>query len=94
MMYGSFNGNCSDSISPLMTPWIRWRFLKPNSLKDYFNPLRAKFFKGNINIYLHFVSLLHIDMAQVLKILSQVRLGLTSYIFYIVNILAADVLAT
>ena len=25
------------------------------------NPLRAKLFRGNINIYLHFVSFLHID---------------------------------
>ena len=41
------------------------------------NPLRAKFFRGNVNIYLHFVSLLHIDVAQVLKILSQVRSGIT-----------------
>ena len=37
------------------------------------NPLRAKFFRGNINMYLHFMSLLHIDMTQVLKIPSQVR---------------------
>ena len=41
------------------------------------NPLRAKFFRGNINIYLHFISLLHIDMTQVLKMLPQVRPGLT-----------------
>ena len=41
------------------------------------NPLRAKFFRGNINIYLHFVSFLHIDMTQVLKILPQVREGPT-----------------
>ena len=41
------------------------------------NPLRAKFFRGNINIYLHFISLLHIDVTQVLKILTQVRPGLT-----------------
>ena len=41
------------------------------------NPLRAKFFKGNINIYLHFMSFLHIDMTQVLKILPQVRGGPT-----------------
>ena len=32
------------------------------------NPLRAKFFRGNINIHLHFVSLLNIDVTQVLKI--------------------------
>ena len=37
------------------------------------NPLRAKFFRGNINIYLHFVSFLHIDMTQVVEILPQVR---------------------
>ena len=40
----------------------------PNSV----NPLRAKFFRGNIDIYLHFVSFLHIDM-QVVEILPQIR---------------------
>ena len=41
---------------------------------DYkFNPLGAKFFRVNINIYLHFMSFLHSDMTQVLKILPQVR---------------------
>ena len=39
----------------------------------FFNPLRAKFFRGNINIYLHFVSFLHIDMTQVVEILPQIR---------------------
>ena len=44
-----------------------------------FNSLRAKFLRGKINIYmyLHFMSLLHIDMTQVLKILLQVRPGPT-----------------
>ena len=41
------------------------------------NPLRAKFFRRNINIYLHFMSFLHIDLTQVLKILPQVREALT-----------------
>ena len=50
--------------------WLEWIHLVD------FNPLRAKFFRGNINIYLHFMSLLHIDMTQVLKILPQVRPGL------------------
>ena len=40
------------------------------------NPLRAIFCWGNINIYLHFMSLLHIDLTQLLKFLSQVRPGL------------------
>ena len=39
--------------------------------------LRVKFCRGNINIYLHFMSLLHIDKTQVLKILPQVRPGPT-----------------
>ena len=39
----------------------------------YINPLRAKFFRGNINIYLHFVSFLHIDTTQVVEILHQIR---------------------
>ena len=33
------------------------------------NPLRAEFFWGNINIYLHFMSFLHIDLTQVLNTL-------------------------
>ena len=35
--------------------------------------LHAKFFRGNINIYLHFVPLLHIDTMQVVEILPQIR---------------------
>ena len=35
------------------------------------NPLCAKFFSGNIYIYLHFMSFLHIDLPQILKILPQ-----------------------
>ena len=38
----------------------------------FLNPLRAKFFRGNINIYLHFVSFLHIETTQVVEILPQV----------------------
>ena len=37
------------------------------------NPLRAKFFRGNIDIYLYFVSFLHIDTMQVVEILPQIR---------------------
>ena len=37
------------------------------------NPLHAKSFRGNINIYLHFVSFLHIDMTQVVEIPPQMR---------------------
>ena len=43
------------------------------SWNEAFNPLRAKFFRGNINIYLHFVSFLHIDATQVVEILPQVK---------------------
>ena len=57
-----------------------------------FNPLRAKFFRGNINIYLHFVSFLYIDMTQVVEILPQITQEPTYS--YKVNIMAADVLAT
>ena len=39
----------------------------------WLNPLHAKFFRGNINIYLHFVSYLHIDTTQVVEILLQIR---------------------
>ena len=37
------------------------------------NPLRANFFRGNINIYLHFLSFLHTDKTQVVEIPLWVR---------------------
>ena len=40
---------------------------------EIFNPLRAKFFRESINIYLHFVSYLHIDVMQVVEIFPQIR---------------------
>ena len=42
-------------------------------------------------MYLHFMSFLHIDMTQVVEILPQIGQG---YPIYIVNIMAAGVLAT
>ena len=43
----------------------------------FIKPWCAKFFRGNINIYLHFITFLHIDMTQVVEIFPQVRQGLT-----------------
>ena len=40
---------------------------------ELFNPLGAKIFRGNINIYLHIVSFLHIDTTQVVESLPQIR---------------------
>ena len=54
----NFNGLCVSYLGPT-NPLI--------------NPLRAKFFRGNINIHLHFVSFLHIDTTQVVEILPQIR---------------------
>ena len=54
------------------------------------NPSGAKFFGGNKNIYIHFMSFLHIDMTQVVEMLSLVRI----YLFYMANIIGADDLAT
>ena len=46
--------------------------LSVNAFEQRFiSPLCAKFFRGNINIYLQFVSFLHIDTAQVVEILPQ-----------------------
>ena len=59
-----------------------------------FNPLRAKFFRENIKIYLHFVSYLHIDTTQLVEILPQIRQEPTYSTYLVVNIMAADVLAT
>ena len=44
-----------------------------HSISEMLNPLRAKFFRVNIDMSLHFMSFLHIDMTQVLKILPQIR---------------------
>ena len=41
------------------------------------NNIRAKCFKGNIDIHLNFVSFLHIDVTQALKIVPYVREGPT-----------------
>ena len=46
---------------------------KVQMLFDLINPLRAKLFRGNINIYLQFMSFLHIDATQVVEILPQIR---------------------
>ena len=37
-------------------------------VKIQFNPLHAKFVRGNKYIYSHFMSFLHIDMTQVVEI--------------------------
>ena len=66
----------------------------PNTrLQLSFNPLHAKFFWGNINIYLHFMSFLHIELTEVRKTPPQVREGPT-YSILSINIMAVDVLAT
>ena len=74
---GNFTGSAQDTY-----PWYEfgdyWFDITAPSLRgQWVNPLHAKFFRGNINIYLHFMSLLHIDKTQVLKILPQVRPGPT-----------------
>ena len=52
--------------------WPRAKWYQSHLIQACFNPLRAKFFRGNINIYLHLVSFLHIDTTQVVEILPQV----------------------
>ena len=59
----------NDNIITFCAPVLEFRF--------YLNSLHAKFFRGNINIYLQFMSLLPIDVTQVLKILPHVRPGPT-----------------
>ena len=49
----------------------------PAFLEAAFNPLCAKLFRGNINIYmyLHFMSLVHSDMTQIAETFPRVRQG-------------------
>ena len=72
-------------------PWIILSLRKQNCGSISVNALHALFFRGNKNIYSHLMSLLHIDMTQEVEILPQVS---QVYLFYIVNIMGADVLAT
>ena len=65
--YSSKHGGSTKNGKGLILPVVHSYIFNDN-----INPLRAKFFRENINIYLHFVSFIHIDRTQVLKIL-QVR---------------------
>ena len=47
------------------------------SFLEFVYHLRAKRFRENVNIYLHLMPILHIDLTQVLKILPQVKPGPT-----------------
>ena len=67
----------------LLSCWIFWGSI---------NPLCAKFFRGNKSIYLHFVSFLLIDMTQ--GSWNPVSSKRSTYLFYKVNIMSVDVLAT
>ena len=51
---------------------IKKRWQVNNKIVAFFTrikPLHAKFFKGNKNMYLHFMSFLHIDTTQVVEII-------------------------
>ena len=49
--------------------WILENNFANDIEQDLFNPLRAKFFTGNIKTYQQFISFLHADMIQVVEIL-------------------------
>ena len=65
------DGYFIDAYVHLRPQWVD--SLVPGRCGSNFNPLHAKFFRGNINIYLHFVLFLHIDTALVIEILPQIR---------------------
>ena len=56
------------SVNFSQISWLLVIISSPN-----FKPLRSKFFRGNINMYLHFVSFLKIETTQVVEILPQIR---------------------
>ena len=43
------------------------------------NPLCVNFFRGNINIFIHFMSILHTDMPLIVEILPLIRPGFTYF---------------
>ena len=48
-----------------------------HNFASMFGVFKCWIFQRNINIYLHFMSFLHIDMAQVVEIIPQIRQGPT-----------------
>ena len=71
--------------------FMRNNFIRYEKCTD-FSPLRAKPFRADINTYLHFTSLLHIDVTRVVAISLKVGYRPT-YIFFVVGSMAADDLA-
>ena len=59
----SVDGGC-DGGGRLYEVWLEGQSLL--GVGYMINPLRDKFFRGNINMYLHLMSFLHIDMIRVL----------------------------
>ena len=69
---------CFSFVSPFELPHhskLYLQFLYRDSQYCIINPLRAKFLRENINIYLHFMSFLHTDKTQVVEIPPWVRQG-------------------
>ena len=70
--HGSRRPLCIPGACPINHILIEFK-ITPKFEVIWFNPLHAKLFRVNLNMYLHFMSFLHIDMTQVLKILPQIR---------------------
>ena len=77
----------SDSLFPAVWLWYQMcdfqmhcsvYFHEHFAIAIAFNSLCAKFFRGNINMYLHFMSFLHTDMPMIIEILPHIRAGLTN----------------
>ena len=74
----------------VLTPcWFSWSL--GSLLLIQINPLRAIFFRVNINMYLHFMSFLRTNKTGSWNSFSSKT---RTCLYYIINIMAADVLAT
>ena len=79
-------------ISGLAHHWFSLWFGTQPQPEIMLNPSCAKFFMGNIKMYLQFISFLHIDMTQVVEILPYLKTR--TCVFYTVKIMGADALVT
>ena len=73
-------GHMYGSIEYFTKVWelnAKWMINIWNECSEIFllNPLRAKFLRENINIYLHFMSFLHTNKTHVVEIPPRVRQG-------------------
>ena len=79
MRFGEIRWVINNAKIPKRGRWLYWYVIRNSTNMNqhhlFVNSLRAEFFRGNTNIYLHFMSFLHTNKTQVVEISPRVRQG-------------------